>query len=102
MIDYDYGTVEDLRLSQIVQLFAQGDMTVDELQIGLKSKKIADINITENNGITTVTFTYEGKKYTLKCSTDAAKFQIDDVKDDATKNVTIEGGTTTPDSRALS
>lgn len=105
VIDYDYGTVEDLRLSQIVQLFAQGDMTVDELQIGLKSKKIADINITENNGITTVTFTYEGKKYTLKCSTDAAKSQIDDVKDDATKNVTIEGGTTTPttpDSRALS
>ncbi len=105
VIDYDYGTVEDLRLSQIVQLFTQGDMTVDELQIGLKSKKIADINITENNGITTVTFTYEGKKYTLKCSTDAAKSQIDDVKDDATKNVTIEGGTTTPatpDSRALS
>lgn len=105
VIDYDYGTVEDLRLSQIVQLFAQGDMTVDELQIGLKSKKIADINITENNGITTVTFTYENKKYTLKCSTDAAKSQIDDVKDDATKNVTIEGGTTTPatpDSRALS
>ena len=105
VIDYDYGTVEDLRLSQIVQLFAQGDMTVDELQIGLKSKKIADINITENGGITTVTFTYEGKKYTLKCSTDAAKSQIDDVKDDATKNVTIEGGTTTPatpDSRALS
>lgn len=105
VIDYDYGTVEDLRLSQIVQLFAQGDMTVDELQIGLKSKKVADINITENNGITTVTFTYEGKKYTLKCSTDAAKSQIDDVKDDATKNVTIDGGTTTPatpDSRALS
>lgn len=105
VIDYDYGTVEDLRLSQIVQLFAQGDMTVDELQIGLKSKKVADINITENNGITTVTFTYENKKYTLKCSTDAAKSQIDDVKDDATKNVTIEGGTTTPatpDSRALS
>ena len=105
VIDYDYGTVEDLRLSQIVQLFAQGDMTVDELQIGLKSKKIADINITENDGTTTVTFTYEGKKYTLKCSTDAAKSQIDDVKDDATKNVTIEGGTTTPttpDSRALS
>ena len=105
VIDYDYGTVEDLRLSQIVQLFAQGDMTVDELQIGLKSKKVADINITENGGITTVTFTYENKKYTLKCSTDAAKSQIDDVKDDATKNVTIEGGTTTPatpDSRALS
>lgn len=105
VIDYDYGTVEDLRLSQIVQLFAQGDMTVDELQIGLKSKKIADINITENNGITTVTFTYENKKYTLKCSTDAAKSQIDDINDAATDNITIEGGTTTPatpDSRALS
>ena len=108
VIDYDYGTVEDLRLSQIVQLFTQGDMTVDELQIGLKSKKVADINITENNGITTVTFTYENKKYTLKCSTDAAKSQIDDINDAATDNITIEGGTTTPatpatpDSRALS
>lgn len=105
VIDYDYGTVEDLRLSQIVQLFAQGDMTVDELQIGLKSKKIADINITENGGITTVTFTYEDRKYTLKCSTDAAQSQIDDINDAATDNITIEGGTTTPatpDSRALS
>ena len=105
VVNCDYGTVEDLRLSQIVQLFSQGDMTVDELQIGLKSKKINDINITEKDGITTVTFTYEDKKYTLKCSTDAAQSQIDDVKDDATDNITIEGGTTTPttpDSRALS
>lgn len=74
------GTVEDLSFSQIVSLFCNGDMRTSELEIGLNAKGIEPVTITEQDGMTIVTFKYENKDVTLKCSTEAAKSQIDDIK----------------------
>ena len=74
------GTVKDLSFNQIISLFAQGNMTTDELQIGLQAKGAENINISDANGVTTATFTFENRNYTLKCATDAAASQIDDVQ----------------------
>lgn len=74
------GTVEDLSFSQIISLFCNGDMVTSELEIGLNAKGIEPVTITEQDGMTIVTFKYENKDVTLKCSTEAAKSQIDDIK----------------------
>lgn len=70
-------TVEDLSFEQIVNLFTQGNLVIDELKIGLEAKNAKNIDINDSNNITTVTFEYEGKQYTLKCATDATTSQID-------------------------
>ena len=71
------GSVEDLSFEQTINLFIQGNMTTDELKIGLESKGVNNVNINESDGMTVVTFTYNQKNYTLKCATDAARSQID-------------------------
>ena len=78
------GTVEQLSFEQIVNLFLQGNMIVDELKIGLEAKGAKDIKVTEKDGMTTVTFQYDNKNYTLQCAADAAASQIDDVTDEIT------------------
>lgn len=70
-------TVEDLSFEQIVNLFTQGNLVIDELKIGLDAKNAKNIDINDSNNITTVTFEYGGKQYTLKCATDGTTSQID-------------------------
>lgn len=84
--DIWYGTVEDLAFSQIVELFLNGDLIVSELERGLKSKGATSIQVSENNGMTTVTFDMNDQKYTLKCATDAAASQVDDIKNTQTED----------------
>lgn len=85
------GTVEQLSFEQMITLFMQGDMVVEELKIGLESKWVTDVTSTVQDGMTTVTFTYDNKVFTLKCATDAAASQIDD----KTAEITDDSITTT-------
>ena len=88
-----YGTVQDLSFSQIVELFLQGNMTKEDLQIGLECKDATNISITDDGQITTAVFTYLGKQYELNCITEAAKSQIDDVTvNDYSNNISVTTG----------
>ena len=75
-----YGTVEDLSFDQIVDLFLQGNLTYDELEIGLEAK---GVDLSGNTGTSysdkrSVVFMHENKTYHLSCTYDAIKSQIDD------------------------
>lgn len=82
----EYGTVEDLLFNQIINLFLNGDMIVSELKIGLEAKGATSIQVTESDGMTIVTFKFNDKGYSLKCSTDAATSQVDDIRNTQTND----------------
>ena len=87
-----YGSVEDLSFTQIVELFIQGNLTKEELLVGLKAKNIGNINIQDDGDNINATFAMDGKTYTLKCATEAAASQTDDkVVDDTSNKITASG-----------
>ena len=86
----EYGTVEDLSLTQIVELFLAGNLTKAELEVGLKSKNVENLNINENDSNITASFDINDKHYNISCSTEAAASQIDSVTiQDWSANISI-------------
>ena len=87
--DGNYGTVEDLvktiSFEDFITLFIQGNLTPEELKIGLKAKGAINIwvdsidnhNATLNKQVE-ARFNFNGKSYDIFCAVEAAESQIDD------------------------
>ena len=89
-----YGSVEDLSFTQIVELFLQGNLTKEELKVGLQAKGVTGFNVNDNAGTTSASFKFGDKNYTLNCASDAAASQVDDnIATDTTGNMSVSGGT---------
>ena len=80
-------TIEDLNINTVVARFIGGNLTLDELNKWLNSKGINPKNQSSSDNQTSISFEYEGKNYDLKCSTDAAQYQAD--------NITVAGASYT-------
>ena len=73
-----YGTIEDLSFEKTLELFLQGNLTIEELEIGLRAKNVSGFTYSTTENTVDVQFLYQDKLYNLSCSKDAAATQIDD------------------------
>ena len=76
----DAYSVEDLDLDQLIALYTNGDLTVDELYKGISSKDNFDemaYNAHDEGDMTVVKFTIDGESYDINCLTEKCKYQTD-------------------------
>ena len=73
------GTVENLTIDEIMDMFAHGNLTKTEMEKWLvyHRKDINNLSYTEQNGLITYKFEYKGKEFKIQCSTEAAADQKD-------------------------
>ena len=73
------GTVENLTIDEIMDMFAHGNLTKTEMEKWLvyHRKDINNLSYTEQNGLITYKFEYKGKEFKIQCLTEAAKSQTD-------------------------
>ena len=75
------GTVESLSISDIMDLFTEGNLTVEEMDkwITQRQYSVKNCERTEKDGVYTYKFTYGNKEFTLSCSKAAAESQTDNI-----------------------
>ena len=68
------GTVENLTIDEIMDMFAHGNLTKTEMEKWLvyHRKDINNLSYTEQNGLITYKFEYKGKEFKIQCSTEEA------------------------------
>lgn len=73
----DCVTVDKLSVEQVVSLFCNGNLTVNEFEKWFDSKGISDYTINTQSNMYNIKFNYQNKNYDLKCSIENAEFQTD-------------------------
>ena len=61
------GTVDKLSISQVIELFTTGNLTVAEFQKWCQSKNIS-YSVSDNGTLTTISFKYLNKQYSITCN----------------------------------
>ncbi len=81
----DAKSVSDLSIKQLMSLFLKGDLTVSELEKGIKAKGGTIESVYVNDNVQNITFVVNGKTHSLKCVTSACQYQTDKVIDDSAR-----------------
>ena len=78
---YEYGGVQNLNVEQVIELFREGKLTVEEMDKWLDAheKEITKVSYRKTSSVITYKFTYNNTEYSVSCTPQAAKSQTDNV-----------------------